>query len=117
LCLELGFAHPDDLLKNLTSSQISEWEAYNKIEPFGEWRDDGRVAMLCSVISNLAIRVHAKKGTKMTSAADFMPQWYEEKGVKKQSVEEMKEVLLAIAKKQNRLVKKLKNTPPRKLRK
>lgn len=73
--------------------------------------------MLCSLVSNLAIRIHAKRGTKMTSPADFMPKWDEEsKTVKKQSVEEMKNILLSIAGAQNKRGRILKNTPPKKLR-
>jgi hypothetical protein len=28
LCLELGYAHPDHLLAQITSKQIEEWKAY-----------------------------------------------------------------------------------------
>lgn len=89
----LGFAHPNNLLDNLTSSQISEWQAYDRIEPidmekFG-W------AILCSVVSNIAISVYGKKGAKYTKPADFIPQYnLSEDKSEEQTVEEQKEILM-----------------------
>jgi hypothetical protein len=76
----------------LTSSQLSEWEAYDRIDPIGSWRDDFRMAYLASVMTNLTIGVHGKKGTKQTPLIDFMPDWdiTAPKEVKKQSIEDMK---------------------------
>jgi hypothetical protein len=64
------------------------------------------MAYLASLITNLTISVHGKKGAKQTSIMDFMPVWDEEgkrqgSGQKVQSVEEMKAALLNIAKVQN----------------
>lgn len=103
--------HPDFLLDSLTSEQLSEWEAYDKIDPVGTWRDDFRMARLASLITNIANVVYCKKGhkPKETKALDFMPDWGGEIiPKKKQSVEEQKEILLTIAR-QSKNNKKFKN--------
>jgi hypothetical protein len=90
----------------LTSNQLSEWEAYDRLDPIGIWREDFRMAYIASLITNLTISVHGKKGAKQTNIMDFMPVWDEEGkkqggGQKTQSVEDMKSALLSIAKAQN----------------
>jgi hypothetical protein len=107
-------------LDELTSVQISEWEAYDRIDPVGTWREDFRMAFLSSLITNLTISVHGKKGAKQTTLMDFMPKW-EQTGevgeVKKQSVEDMKKALLEIAGAQNKKEARKKNEkrPPSQL--
>jgi len=99
----LGFAHPDILLDQITSSQLSEWEAYDKIDPVGDWKEDFRMAYMCSLITNIARAVHGKKGAKMSSPSEFLPEWLskEVKGdvdlPKQQSLVEMKTILRGIA--------------------
>lgn len=93
-------------MEQLTSAQLSEWEAYDRLDPIGQSRDDFRMAKLASVIANAVIQVHGKKGAKLTVPKDFMPEWDVEKLKRQQTVEEMKQAMLAIASAQN---KKLKN--------
>jgi len=57
----LGYAHPDYLVKYLTSRQIAEWIAYFQIEPFGPHAEELRLGILAT--SNLL--PHVKKGTKL----------------------------------------------------
>lgn len=91
-------------MDQLTSTQLSEWEAYDKIDPIGTWREDFRMAYICSVISNLAISIHGKRGAKGRTAIDFMPEWDKvETEPVKQSVEEMKAVLLEVFKPKKRV--------------
>ena len=87
-------------MEHLTSKQIAEWEVYDRLDPIGTWRDDFRMAYICSVISNLTISVHGKKGTKQTAPKDFMPEWGVDPkaATQEQSVEEMKAFLLGMAK-------------------
>lgn len=101
LCLALGCAHPDYLLSSLSSSQLSEWEAYNKIDPIGQWRSDFRMANLASVITNIARSLYSKQGTKMSTPLDFMPMWEkeQEKPKKKQTIEDMKSFMLGLVNK------------------
>lgn len=60
------------------------------------------MAYLSSLITNLAISIHGKKGSKPTNVIDFMPKWdadeQKEQLLKKQSIEEMKEAMQNIAK-------------------
>jgi hypothetical protein len=93
-------------LDQITSRELSEWEAYDRLDPIGSWREDFRMAYLSSLITNLTISVHGKKGAKHTEVVDFMPDWSGEKAnePKKQTVEQMKEMLLGIAQAQNKKV-------------
>ena len=105
------------MLDQLTSKQISEWEAYDKLDPVGTWREDFRLAYLSSLVTNISIKVHGKSGAKLTQPLDFMLEWGKEKEeIVQQSVEQMKEFMLNFARNQNRRVKlEVVNTrPPRK---
>lgn len=96
----------------LTITQLEEWEAYDKIDPIGSWREDFRMAYLASTITNLTISVHGKQNAKMTAPSEFMPEWVGEEEPRIQSVEEMKEIVLGISKFINK--KKIDNlTPPK----
>lgn len=113
------------LLGQLTSNQLSEWEAYDKLDPIGTWRDDFRTAKLAALIQNLVIQLYSKKGItpKLKNIIDEMPDWAGDNAEtmnKKQSVEEMKAILLSIAATQNRKVAMQKqglDRPPVKLQK
>ena len=106
-------------MDELTSTELSEWEAYFRLEPFGEERADFRTASLSSVLMNIVLKLYGKEGTKSVTPTEFMPEWdkdYEAADIEKpqpkqQSVEEMKEILYTIARVQN------KNKPGRKKKK
>ena len=61
-------------MDQLTFFQISEWEAYDRIDPIGDWRDDFRGAKLESLLVNIVNQLFAKKGHTpvITSPLDFM---------------------------------------------
>jgi hypothetical protein len=101
--------HPDKLLDQLSAYQLAEWEAYDRIDPIGEWRTEFRAARLESLIINTARAVHGRRGIKMTAPIDFMPKWdvAEVTTTKKQTTEEMKEFLLTFARTQNRRLENL----------
>lgn len=97
------------MLDQLTLKQLQEWEAYDVIDPVGKWRDEFQIASLSSLIVNIVNQLYHKEGEtpKIVSAIDFMPDWSgEKKQSKKQSVEEMKQVLLGIARTQNRMIER-----------
>ena len=107
----------------LTSSQLSEWEAYDKIDPIGEWREDLRMAVLAALIENIYISIYCTKQgetPKWVTIMDKMPDW--EGGAKNateptQTVEQQKYILLTIARSQNKKVEReniRKNVPPKK---
>ena len=95
----------------LTSRQISEWEAYDKIDPIGKWRDDYQFAQLESLLVNIITHLFhdPKKGKPVdTTPLDFMVDWTGEgkySEPKKQSVEQMKQVMMDIATNQNKRVR------------
>jgi hypothetical protein len=64
-------------LDKLTAYELAEWEAYDRIDPIGTWRDDFRGAKLESLILNIVNQLYAKKGSKpiVTTALEFMPDW------------------------------------------
>ena len=100
------------LLDKLNSYQISEWEAFNYLDPIGDERSDIHMAILATTIFNLAVDIHAKKGTKHREITEYLPKWGSngEDEVVKQSVDEMKNILLSFAKSHN---KKLEKSKPR----
>lgn len=69
--------HPDYLLEQLTSAQLSEWEAYDRLDPIGTWRDDHNTAYIISSITNLFNAMHTEEGHEvlMTTPGDFIPIW------------------------------------------
>lgn len=106
--MELGYAHPDDLLKQLTAEQLMEWQAYDSLDPIGNWRIELALASLSSTVMNIALKRFGNKGVKMTAPKDFIPNWSgskEKKASVQQTVEEMKTMLLGIAAAQNRMVR------------
>jgi hypothetical protein len=90
------------LLDHLTAPQLAEWRAYDRIEPIGGYREDYRLAQVCHLMFELAQSAYGdgKRRTK-SSIWDFMPWGPEDarRGAadKPQSVDEMKAVLIGIA--------------------
>lgn len=75
LALALGYAHPDYLLAELTPLQVAEWQAYDTMEPIGEYRRDYMEAQILAMIQNIAQSVYSKKGAtpRPVSPFDFIP--------------------------------------------
>ena len=117
--MELGYAHPDCLLEELTSNQISEWEAYDSLDPIGTFRADFRMAKLAATMTNLVLSIYSKKGDNIEfkTPVDFLPKWdsiiednleREEVEPKKQSANEMRDILMRFAANHNRAIDKKK---------
>ena len=95
------------MLEHLTATQLAEWEEYNKLDPIGEQRDDFRNAYLLMTMTNLAIGIHGKKGSKLTKIEDYIVDW--DAGGKEevqQSAEDMKNFLMSFASSHNKKVQK-----------
>jgi hypothetical protein len=94
-------------LENLTSAQVSEWLAYDRIDPIGKDRDEYGWGMICSVVTNLAKEIYKTKGTtpKFVHPVDFIPKWGDVGKPKVQTVEEQKSILMAMVKRHNKRVK------------
>lgn len=61
----------DELLATISSRELSEWQAYYTLEPFGEWAADVRAGVVASTVAN----VNRGKNSKPFKPGDFMPQW------------------------------------------
>jgi len=67
LSLALGIPHPDFLIEQLSSRQISEWIAFARIQPLGESRSDWRMGRLAALIAN----IHRAKDAPEYRPEDF----------------------------------------------
>jgi len=71
-----------ELLRRISSREITEWMAFSQLEPFGA--DAGFLGH--AITSATVANVNRAKGQKAYKASDFMPSF---EGKKKQTVEEM----------------------------
>lgn len=73
---------------------MAEWMAYYSLEPFGEDRDDLRMAINASSIVNTILSMLGKKGkTKFLKLKDFIPEFgNKEKKSPDYMLEKMKEL-------------------------
>ena len=55
----------------MDAHEFAEWMAFDRIEPFGEQRQDARFAQVLALMANYM----RKAGAKQFTAADFMPDW------------------------------------------
>ena len=58
----------DELLAGISSLELSEWQAYDRIEPFGEIRADLRAGSIVQA----AISPYVKKGHKVPTLKECM---------------------------------------------
>jgi hypothetical protein len=101
-------------LEYLSIDELQEWEAFDALEPVGvdAQRMEHMFGVLCALIVNLLQQVMGKKGSSITPIlpTEFIPKWgvFEnevkqllKKEKPQQSLSEMKELLLSIARAQN----------------
>jgi hypothetical protein len=67
----MGRADVDRMLDEIPSPLLTEWMAYDQLDPIGEERGDYLIAMLCSVIVNS--NPYRGKDSPVAKAEDFMP--------------------------------------------
>jgi hypothetical protein len=62
------------LLREITSDELAEWQAYNILEPFGneEYGANWRNALSISSLGNILAKLHRAKGRSF-DVNDFMP--------------------------------------------
>ena len=92
---ELGFVHPDVMLKNMTARQYVEWRIYYGIEPFGVEYEDTQAAFTRHIIASAGGLT--KKGTKKVPTIEELKLLTSTQAKRKQSIEEMKNILYALA--------------------
>lgn len=121
--MALGYAHPDYLLEDLSAEQVTEWEAFNRIQPIGAKRMDFYFSYLMTAIHNIAVGFSGSKDAKQFKMEDFVPNWT---GIEKEeesdvmSAEEMKDFWKSFADVHNKQVDKEQKqaiTPPRNVKK
>lgn len=56
--------------EEIDSREFSEWLAFGRIEPFGEWRQDQRAGKICAALTNPWL----KKGDRERGPVDFFPE-------------------------------------------
>lgn len=91
LCLAMRDPH---LLRRLTAKQFQRWMLYERIEPFGELREDYRAAQVVAMIHNVAVKPEHQK-----SIEDLLLRFTESSSGSghKQTVEEQAMILNIIA--------------------
>ena len=62
-------------MDQITSAELSEWEAYDRIDPIGEWRQDFRMAIMASLVTNSFRAAYGKEGIEMSTPEEFMPKY------------------------------------------
>lgn len=58
-----------ELLETVSSEEITEWMAFDTLEPIGDWRSDLAAGVVASTFAN----AHRKKDSPPFKALDFMP--------------------------------------------
>lgn len=92
--------------------------AYNDLDPIGEWRDDFRFAKLEARLINIVREIYKEKGKEpeMILPIDLMPDWTEDndkvqkREVKKQTVNQHRDILMSLVKSQNKRMEKIHET-------
>ena len=59
----------------MTGDQQTEWEAFDRLEPVGGYKQDFRFAQLCDLLYVLANALGGGKQVK-SKIQDFMPWWF-----------------------------------------
>lgn len=88
------------MLERISSKELTEWQAFDALEPIGEMRADYRTGLLCSVLGS----IHCRKA-KRFKPSDFMP-FMEQQRAPMQSPEQAFKQLFAIARKRKPKPKK-----------
>jgi len=82
-----------ELLARISSRELTEWQAYYNIEPFGAVRADTHAAIIASTVANTARDV--KRKPKPFTPAEFMPNFGREKPQSAQKLLRIAEMLNA----------------------
>ncbi len=86
----MGYPNVDEFLKMFTARQFFEWQAYEQIDPWGERRQDYRIASLGALIAN--VNRDSKKRPEPYTIEDFLLKFGEPE--KKQQTWQEQEMIL-----------------------
>jgi hypothetical protein len=67
--LELGIWDVHGLMRDMSSLQLSEWMAYERLDPFGQYREDYRAGIIAATIAN----ANRSKKSKPFTPEQFIP--------------------------------------------
>src|SRR5688572_19982987 len=92
LAMRLGMTL-DELGRRMSSRELSEWMAFDSIEPIDS---DKRAELSAGIIASTLANCHLKRGAKALRPVEFMPDW---DGTRKasQSADEMLQIAQALA--------------------
>lgn len=91
------------LLEILTATQLAEWEAFDRLDPVGDWRGDFHSAQLLYTINSFIHKRFGKRGSEEPEFKKYFPRWgdptkpKQELSQQQQTVEEMKLAMQRIA--------------------
>lgn len=81
------------MLRSLSAEEVTAWQLYEHMEPFGERAEYVRSAATCALLDNL-LRPR-KKGDQAATVADFMPDTFKEEKTPRES--DPREAMFALA--------------------
>jgi hypothetical protein len=84
------------MLEAISAQELTEWQAYAELEPFGFWRDHFHFGFLCSLLAN----IHRRKGAPTAAPGDFMPFYEKPPMTQEQMMRLLDQTLIAAAPKQ-----------------
>lgn len=93
LALALGYANPDAMLAEIPWTVFQEWLEYMHLEPFGEYRNDVRVALPITQLANVLGR---RKGRPAFKVKQFLPDWTPREPPKKRTPDQLLEKMIAM---------------------
>lgn len=70
LCLALGGMTVAELLSRISSAELTEWIAFDRLEPFGGFQDEYRTGLVAAMVANTAR--DEKKKPRPFEPSDFM---------------------------------------------
>lgn len=95
---------------------MNDWEAFNRIQPIGQRRNDVYFSVLMSTLFNIAHAFSGSKQAKQFKAEDFVPNWMgvDEEDEEVMGTEQIKNFFIEFAKTHNEQVKRKQQADSRK---
>lgn len=88
-----GEINVDRVGRRITAKQLLGWEAYMRLEPFGELRDDYRAASIVQMIFNMGVA----KAKDRKPIGHFLLKWGEQEPERRQTWQEQQKIMTLLA--------------------
>lgn len=82
--MALGVPNVDAMLGSMSGLQFNEWIAYASFEPFGEERNDLRMAIQTASLGNIFYQLWTGKHEAPFKVEDFMPEFEKKEPISKE---------------------------------